>query len=154
MADPILYQFVGSSNVAKAVQLVKANQADAKKLLPDGQDVEFLDSDKVIVPIDGRYLITDVGSYLVQVGPNHNNRVMSKVEIATEAYLVPKEKPVLAPKVPPVAPGSQSGLPPSQPAASEGGASSSGGGKGPKQGGGPAQTNPPSGSPPAGNPGG
>lgn len=150
MADPILYQFVGSSNVAKAVQLVKANQADAKKLLPDGQDVEFLDSDKVIVPIDGRYLITDVGSYLVQVGPNHNNRVMSKVEMATEAYLVPKEKPVLAPKVPPVAPGSQSGLPPAQatpPASSEGGSSQ--GGKGPKQGGGPAQ-----GTPPAGNPGG
>lgn len=153
MADPILYQFVGSSNVAKAVQLVKANQADAKKLLPDGQDVEFLDSDKVIVPIDGRYLITDVGSFLVQVGPNHNNRVMSKVEMATEAYLVPKEKPVLAPKVPPVAPGSQSGLSPSQPAASEGGASSSGGGKSPKQGGGPAQGTPPA-APPAGSPGG
>ena len=142
MADPVLYQFVGSSNVAKAVQLVKANQADAKKLLPDGQDVEFLDSGKVIVPIDGRYLITDEGSYLVQVGPNHNNRVMSRVEMATEAYIVPKEKPVLAPKVPPVAPGSQPGLPPSQPAASEGGASSSGGGKGPKQGGGPAQSGP------------
>lgn len=153
MADPILYQFVGSSNVAKAVQLVKANQADAKKLLPDGQDVEFLDSDKVIVPIDGRYLITDVGSYLVQVGPNHNNRVMSKVEMATEAYLVPKEKPVLAPKVPPVTPGSQSGLPPSQPAATESGASSSGGGKGPKQTGGPAQGTPPA-APPAGSPGG
>ncbi len=153
MADPILYQFVGSSNVAKAVELVKANQADAKKLLPDGQDVEFLDSGKVIVPIDGRYLITDVGSYLVQVGPNHNNRVMSKIEMATEAYLVPKEKPVLAPKVPPVAPGSQSGLPPSQPAATEGGSGPSGG-KAPKQGGGPAQGNPPSGSPPAGSPGG
>nr|DAO41055.1 MAG TPA: hypothetical protein [Bacteriophage sp.] len=152
MADPILYQFVGSSNVAKAVQLVKANQADAKKLLPDGQDVEFLDSDKVIVPIDGRYLITDVGSYLVQVGPNHNNRVMSKIEMATEAYLVPKEKPVLAPKVPPVTPGSQSGLPPSQPPASSEGGSSQGG-KGPKQGGGPAQGTPPA-APPAGNPGG
>ena len=154
MADPILYQFVGSSNVAKAVQLVKANQADAKKLLPDGQDVEFLDSDKVIVPIDGRYLITDVGSYLVQVGPNHNNRVMSKIEMATEAYLVPKEKPVLAPKVPPVTPGSQSGLPPAQatpPASSEGGSSQ--GGKGPKQGGGPAQGTAPA-APPAGSPGG
>ena len=145
MADPILYQFVGSSNVAKAVQLVKANQADAKKLLPDGQDVEFLDSDKVIVPIDGRYLITDVGSYLVQVGPNHNNRVMSQVEMATEAYLVPKEKPVLAPKVPPVAPGSQSGLQSTQPAAQS---EDSSGKSGKKQtGGSPAQGTPPASGP-------
>ena len=144
MADPILYQFVGSSNVAKAVQLVKANQADAKKLLPDGQDVEFLDSDKVIVPIDGRYLITDVGSYLVQVGPNHN-RVMSQVEMATEAYLVPKEKPVLAPKVPPVAPGSQSGLQSVPPATQS---EDSSGKSGKKQtGGSPAQGTPPASGP-------
>ena len=137
-----------SNNAVKAIKLDKAKKSDIETALGDGKKVEFLDSKKVIVPINGGFVEANEGDYLLETSPKVFSLV-DNTEFVSQFTTVPTAAPAAPAELTKVTPfGPIGSLPVDQQAELLKKQESSGSPKTPKQGVGPAQQG--VGSPPAG----